>query len=155
VETGRTSYRRTKSEMTSPGSAATAGGGGSLLMPGTWVAYTASQSTSASPGSVTSTATGVSGGQLSVPPPDILVIDVSSAESTADGNDAPHGPATSPPVTPESSRRQWRRSSWCPEQDRKKEEKQEMQRSLAVVGKRYTAVRSVAFCRSEYTVDGF
>lgn len=123
--------------MTTPGTAAVGGGGagGSQLMPGTWVAFTASPST-APIASDASMIAGFVGGPLSSPPPDILVIDVSSAESTGDGHDASHGPASSPPVTPESSRRQWRRSSWCPEQDRKKEEKQEMQRSLAVVGKR-------------------
>jgi len=34
-------------------------------------------------------------------------------------------------------KRQWRRSSWCPEEGRKKEEKHEKQKMiLAVVGKR-------------------
>jgi len=62
-------------------------------------------------------------------PPDIRVNDVSvSAQgSTAGSGEQP---------SPESAKRQWRRSSWCPEQERKKEEKHEIQRSLAVAGRR-------------------
>lgn len=60
------------------------------------------------------------------PPPDIRVNDVSVNK---DGNGGQ--------PSPESAKRQWRRSSWCPEQERKKEEKQEYQRSLAVAGRRW------------------
>ena len=64
-------------------------------------------------------------------PPDIRVNDV-AVESGGESE------LTAEP-SPETMRRQWRRSSWCPEEERKKEEKQEKQRSLAIVGKRYTS----------------
>jgi len=63
-------------------------------------------------------------------PPDIRVNDVSVSSQAKDGSSGGSQPS------PESAKRQWRRSSWCPEQERKKEEKQEIQRSLAVTGRR-------------------
>ena len=80
--------------------------------------------------------------------PAIRIFDVSSTESTAEGCDQPET-LNSPPITPESSKRQWRRSSWCPEEERKKEEKQEMQRSLAVVGKRYVLFGTLVFANGK------
>ena len=66
------------------------------------------------------------------PPPDIRVNDISVSSQ---GKDASTGGGQ---PSPESAKRQWRRSSWCPEQERKKEEKQEYQRSLAVAGRRWS-----------------
>lgn len=49
----------------------------------------------------------------------------------------------------ETIRRQKRRSSWCPEKERKKDEKEEKQRMLGVAGRRYI-ISIVAFCISLY-----
>jgi len=78
------------------------------------------------------------------PPPDIRVNDISVS---AQGKDPTAGGSQ---PSPESAKRQWRRSSWCPEQERKKEEKQEYQRCLAVSGRRWFVVcMSSTECRKE------
>jgi len=82
---------------------------GSFLTPGSWLSV---------------------GPPTPPPPPDIRVNDVSVNSDGKDGSVGGGQPS------PESAKRQWRRSSWCPEQERKKEEKQEIQRSLVVTGRR-------------------
>ena len=82
---------------------------GSFLTPGSWLSV---------------------GPPTPPPPPDIRVNDISVNSQGKDGSTNGGMPS------PESAKRQWRRSSWCPEQERKKEEKQEIQKSLAVAGRR-------------------
>jgi len=82
---------------------------GSFLTPGSWLTV---------------------GPPMPPPPPDIRVNDISLSAQSKDAATGGNQPS------PESAKRQWRRSSWCPEQERKKEEKHEYQRSLAVAGRR-------------------
>jgi hypothetical protein len=84
--------------------------------------------------------------------PEICINDVAMDESdcdyygTGNGRDDSQAPpgdqietdgGIDDPSSLDAVKKQWRRSSWCPEEERKKEEKHEKQRMiLAVVGKR-------------------
>ncbi len=79
-----------------------------------------------------------SGGIYLAPPSDVRICinDVTVDESLDTREAVAGGNNTDPELMVEGIKKQKRRSSWCPEEGRKKEEKQETQRMLAVTGRR-------------------